>query len=127
MDPSKKKQQLRRRRHQHVRKDLGGTSERPRLCVFRSNKHIYCQVIDDWEGKTLASASTNQADLREATEGTSRTERAAKVGALVAERCLEAGIKQVVFDRGGYKYHGCVKAVAEAAREKFKEAGAVGF
>ena len=103
------------RRHRRVRKKVTGTAERPRLAVFRSSKHIYVQAIDDLTGRTLVSASTMEADLR---AGTTATVDAAKnVGKLVGERAQAAGITTVVFDRGGYKYHGRVAAVADGARE----------
>ena len=103
-------------RHRRVRKKIHGTAERPRLAVFRSNKHISLQVIDDDSRRTLASASTGEADQR--TEGTGATvAAAARVGTLVAERAKAAGITKVVFDRGGFLYHGRVAAVAAAARE----------
>jgi large subunit ribosomal protein L18 len=107
----------RQRRHLRVRKDLAGTSERPRLNVFRSLVHIYAQVIDDSKGVTLTTASTIDADVVTQAKGQPKIEQAKLVGKLVAERALEAGIKEVVFDRGGYKYHGRVKALAEASRE----------
>lgn len=94
-----------------------GTPERPRLNVFRSHKHIYAQVIDDSIGHTLVAASTIDIELKGAVGDQGKTEQAELVGKLVAERALDAGIKQVVFDRGGYQYHGRVKALAEAARE----------
>ena len=103
----------RKRRHARVRKRIGGTSEQPRLNVFRSLSNIYAQVIDDTQGATLASASSLELD----TSGQSKVEQAAAVGKLVAERSLDAGVSQVVFDRGGYKYHGRIKALAEASRE----------
>ena len=93
---------------------MRGSAERPRLAVFRSNKHISAQVIDDRTGATLASASTHEADLR---DGSSNRDAAAKVGARLAERAKDAGVERVVFDRGGFLYHGRVAAVAEAARE----------
>jgi len=103
------------RRHRRVRKKVTGTAERPRLAVFRSSKHIYVQAIDDLAGRTLASASTMEANVR---GGTTATVDAAKsVGKLVGERVKAAGITTVVFDRGGFKYHGRVAAVAEGARE----------
>ncbi|MFN8482822.1 MAG: 50S ribosomal protein L18 [Anaerolineae bacterium] len=105
------------RRHQRVRKRVSGTSERPRLSVYRSLVHIYAQVIDDSEGRTLVSASTLDASLKAKLAEMTKTEEAQAVGQLVAQRALDAGIKQVVFDRGGYVYHGRVKAVADAARE----------
>ena len=102
------------RRHRRVRKKVTGTAERPRLAVFRSSKHIYVQAIDDLTGRTLVSASTMEADLR---TGTTATVDAAKnVGKLVGERAQAAGITTVVFDRGGFKYHGRVAAVADGAR-----------
>lgn len=109
----------RKRRQARVRKNLSGVSERPRLNVFRSLNHIYAQVIDDSKGRTLVSASSLDASIRaaEVASGKGKTERASLVGKLVAERALEAGITQVVFDRGGYKYHGRVKALADASRE----------
>jgi large subunit ribosomal protein L18 len=108
------KREARIRRHRRVRKKVEGTAERPRLAVFRSNKHIAAQVIDDRSGRTLAAASTTEADLREG--ATSNKDAAAKVGQLVAERAKAAGITKVVFDRGGNLYHGRVAAVADAAR-----------
>lgn len=107
--------ELRIRRHQRLRKRVSGTHERPRLCVFRSNAHIYAQVINDTEGRTLVAASTTEKGW--SGEGKTKTEEAALVGRLVAERALAAGVTKVVFDRGGYKYHGRVRALAEAARE----------
>jgi large subunit ribosomal protein L18 len=104
----------RRRRHFRVRKSVHGTAERPRLAVFRSNRHIYAQVIDDEAGHTLASASSQEPALR---SKSLTVDTAAEVGSLVASRAQEAGIDSVVFDRGGFKYHGRVKALAEAARE----------
>ena len=106
----------RKRRHTRVRKRLSGTSDRPRLNVFRSLNCIYAQVIDDTKGHTLASASSLDAGVRGST-GKTKTEQATMVGKLVAERTLDAGVSTVVFDRSGYKYHGRVKALAEAARE----------
>jgi large subunit ribosomal protein L18 len=112
---AKQKRAARVRRHLRVRKKVRGTAERPRLAVFRSNRHISAQVIDDRTGRTLAAASTTEGDLRSAS--TSNIEAAAKVGTLVAGRAKSAGVAQVVFDRGGNQYHGRVAAVAEAARE----------
>jgi len=102
-------------RHARLRKKLSGDSERPRLCVFRSLRHIYAQVIDDTVGNTLAAASSKEAISPG--EETSKTGTAAAVGKLVAERAKAAGVTTVVFDRGGYKYHGRVKALADATRE----------
>ncbi len=112
---AKQKQQARLRRHRRVRKHVRGTPERPRLAVHRSNKHITAQVIDDVAGRTLAAASTVEPDLRSAPSG--NKEAAAKVGQRVAERARAAGITKVVFDRGGFLYHGRIAAVADAARE----------
>lgn len=109
--------ELRIRRHFRLRKRVSGSPERPRLNVFRSNVHIYAQVIDDVQGHTLASASSNEKAWAAANGSKTKTEQAAIVGRLVAERALSAGVTKVVFDRGGYKYHGRVKALAEAARE----------
>ncbi|MDG4657880.1 50S ribosomal protein L18 [Ectobacillus antri] len=106
---------VRKKRHARVRAKLTGTAQRPRLNVFRSNQHIYAQVIDDVKGVTLVSASTLDKEL--SLEGTGNISAATKVGELVAKRAVEKGIKEVVFDRGGYLYHGRVKALAEAARE----------
>ena len=107
----------RRRRHTRVRAKVKGTTSRPRLCVFRSLNHIYTQVIDDSRGHTLASASTLDPEIRGELVGKVKTGEAELVGSLVAKRALSNGINQVVFDRGGYKYHGRVKALAEAARQ----------
>ncbi len=109
--------EARKRRHRRVRKKVFGTPERPRLNVFRSLNHIYAQVIDDVHGVTLVAASTIDKALRQQCQGLPKKEQARLVGKLVAERALAKGIKQVVFDRGGYKYHGRVKALADAARE----------
>ncbi|MBR7164465.1 MAG: 50S ribosomal protein L18 [Clostridia bacterium] len=103
------------RRHKRVRKLISGTAERPRLNVFRSLKHIYAQIIDDTKGITLVSASTLDKELKESYGGNKDAARA--VGKLVAQRAIDAGIKSVVFDRGGYIYHGRVQELAEGARE----------
>ncbi len=113
---TKDKQVARARRHFRVRKKVAGTEQRPRLAVFRSNKHISAQVIDDRAGRTVASASTVEAALRSAA-ATSNQAAAASVGRLVAERAKAAGVTSVVFDRGGFQYHGRVAALADAARE----------
>jgi large subunit ribosomal protein L18 len=107
------KDTIRRRIHRRIRRKVHGTAERPRLCVFRSLKHIYAQVIDDAQGRTLAAASSNQ----EGQANGGNLAGAKAVGKLIAERAQAKGIKKVVFDRGGYLYHGRVKALAEAARE----------
>ncbi len=112
----KQKHAARVRRHQRVRKKVRGTAERPRLAVFRSNRHMAVQVVDDLSGRTLAAASTQEADLRSA-GATGNRDAATAVGRLVAERAKAVGITQVVFDRGGFLYHGRVAAVADAARE----------
>ncbi|NES95113.1 MAG: 50S ribosomal protein L18 [Desertifilum sp. SIO1I2] len=106
----------RQRRHRRIRRTVFGTPERPRLAVFRSNQHIYAQVIDDTQHRTLASASTLEPDLRSQLSG-QNCEASSQIGKLVAQRALEQGINQVVFDRGGNLYHGRVRALAEAARE----------
>ena len=103
------------RRHRRVRKKVTGTAARPRLAVFRSNKHIYVQAIDDQARRTIVSASTVEADLRGGSTAT--VEAAKQVGKLVGERAKAAGIETVVFDRGGFKYHGRVAAIADGARE----------
>jgi large subunit ribosomal protein L18 len=112
---AQKQREARIRRHHRVRKKVKGVDTRPRLAVFRSNKHITAQVIDDVAGKTLAAASTTEADLKGGATG--NKDAAKKIGALVAERAKAAGVTKVVFDRGGFLYHGRVAAVADAARE----------
>jgi large subunit ribosomal protein L18 len=104
----------RQKRHARVRKFVSGKANRPRLCVFRSNRHIVAQIIDDTTGRTLAAASSLEASLR--SEGTGNTASAQRVGALLAERAKASGVEVVVFDRGGFRYHGRVAALAEAAR-----------
>ncbi len=127
MKKGKEKRALREKRHRRVRKMVEGTPEKPRLCVSRSDQHIYAQVVDDWNQHTLVACSTLSPEVRETVEKSNTVDGAARVGELVAQRCLEEDIGAVVFDRGGYKYHGRVKALAEAARKKFEEAGAEGF
>jgi large subunit ribosomal protein L18 len=105
------------RRHHRVREKISGTKEQPRLCVFRSLKHIYAQVVDDSEGKTLVAASTLDAEIVKDSNKKKKTNQAELVGTLLAKRAIEKKIKQVAFDRGGFKYHGRVKALAEAARK----------
>jgi len=107
----------RKRVHARVRTRVTGTPERPRLCVYRSVGHIYTQVIDDRSGKTLASASTVDKETRKAVKGGGNIAAAKSVGKIIADRAKAAGVSKVVFDRGGYKYHGRVKALADAARE----------
>ncbi|MBC8120441.1 MAG: 50S ribosomal protein L18 [Gemmatimonadaceae bacterium] len=106
-----------KRRHRRIRRKVEGTSERPRLAVYRSNMHIYAQLIDDVAQRTLAAASTLETDLRGSEFGSATCEAATKVGTLIAERAKEKGITAAVFDRGGKLYHGRVRAVAEGARE----------
>jgi len=105
----------RRKRHDRIRLRLEGTESRPRLAVFRSNTHIYAQVIDDASGRTLAAASSVEKELRGSKQ--TKTEEAAVIGRLVAERAKTAGVAQVVFDRAGFRYHGRIKSLADAARE----------
>jgi large subunit ribosomal protein L18 len=105
----------RQKRHDRIRLHLEGTESRPRLAVFRSNNHIYAQVIDDASGRTLATASTVEKELRGSKE--TKTQEAASVGKLVAQRAKAAGVAQVVFDRAGFRYHGRIKSLADAARE----------
>ncbi len=111
----KSRADIRRGVHTRIRKKVRGTGERPRLAVYRSLNHIYAQVIDDESGKTLAAASTTEKDLRGGTGG--NVEAATRVGRTIAERAIAAGISNVVFDRGGYLYHGRVKALLDATRE----------
>ncbi len=116
MPAIKTRQAARVRRHGRVRRKVAGTAERPRLAIFRSNQHIYAQIIDDGVGRTLAAASDVEQDLRVTEETKSALAR--KVGALVAQRAKAAGVESVVFDRGGFRYAGRVKELAEAAREE---------
>ena len=109
--------EVRAKKHMKVRKRLSGTAERPRLAVFRSNSHMYAQVIDDTAGNTLVSASTLQKEVKDGLEKTNNIEAAAKLGGVIAKRALDKGMTTVVFDRGGFIYQGKVKALAEAARE----------
>lgn len=107
----------RQRIHQRMRQTLMGTEERPRLCVYRSIKHIRAQVIDDRKGHTIASASSLDADVKKQIRGGGNVAAAKVVGKIIAERAKAAGVEKVVFDRGGYQYHGRIQALAEAARE----------
>jgi large subunit ribosomal protein L18 len=107
----------RQRIHQRMRQTLVGTEERPRLCVYRSLKHIRAQVIDDRKGHTIASASSLDADVKKQIRGGGNVAAAKVVGKIIAERAKAAGVEKVVFDRGGYQYHGRIQALAEAARE----------
>jgi large subunit ribosomal protein L18 len=110
------KNKARKKRHLRVRKHVIGTPERPRLNVFRSSKHVYAQIIDDTNGRTIASASTLDSDLKDLGNG-GNVEAARKVGEMIAKRAREKGVELVVFDRGGYLYHGRIQALADAARE----------
>jgi large subunit ribosomal protein L18 len=112
------KLKARQRRHVRVRKNVYGTAAKPRLNVYKSLSHIYAQIIDDTTGKTLIAASTTEKAVNAGLKHGGNVDAAKKVGASIAERALGKNIKQVVFDRGGYQYHGCVKALADAAREK---------
>jgi len=112
----KTSREARNRRHARVRRHMHGTAERPRLNVFRSLRHVYAQVIDDDLGYTLVSASTLDPELRDQLQGLTKSQQAASVGQVLARRALAKGLKQVVFDRGGYPYHGRVKALADGAR-----------
>ena len=113
----KTRNEMRLFRHKRIRKEVHGTSEKPRLCVFRSLKHIYAQVIDDEQGCTLVSASTLDKELKPLQTNPGSLAAAKAVGQLIAKRATEQGIKEVVFDRGGHTYHGKVKALADAARD----------
>lgn len=103
-------------RHRRLRRRVAGTAQRPRLSVFRSNRHIYAQIIDDGSGRTLAAASTLQGDVKTESAGKKMVEAAGLVGKAIAEAGKAAGVEQVVFDRGGFKYHGCIRTLADAAR-----------
>ena len=111
------RQKVREKKHLKIRNRFSGTAERPRLAVFRSNNHMYAQVIDDAAGKTLVAASTMEKDIKAKLEKTNNVEAAKALGEIIAKRALDKGIETVVFDRGGYIYHGKVAALAEAARE----------
>lgn len=117
MAVKKSRSASRERRHVRVRNKVHGTNQRPRLSVFRSTQEIYAQLIDDEQGHTLASASSIDGELRSKTDGLKKTEQARLVGKIIAERAKEIGISKVVFDRGGFRYIGRVKALADAARE----------
>ena len=108
---------VRENKHRRLRNRISGTTERPRLAVFRSNNHMYAQIIDDTVGNTIAAASTLDKDVKDAVEKTNTVAAAAQVGTVIAKRALEKGITTVVFDRGGYIYQGKVQALADAARE----------
>ena len=109
--------EIREKKHKKIRNRFSGTAERPRLAVFRSNNHIYAQIIDDTVGNTLVAASTMEKEIKASVEKTNDVAAAAAVGTAIAKKALDKGITEVVFDRGGYLYHGRVKALADAARE----------
>ena len=117
MVSKKSKAALREKKHMRLRNRLSGTAERPRLAVFRSNNHMYAQIIDDTVGNTLVSASTLEKEIKAELKKTNDVDAAAYVGKIVAKRAMEKGITEVVFDRGGFLYHGKIEALAEAARE----------
>ena len=109
--------QARKKRHARVRSKISGTAEKPRLCIFRSLNHIYAQIIDDISGHTLVAASSKDADISAGAKSKNKKEIAEQVGTLVAQRATGTGIKAVVFDRGGYQYHGRIQTLADAARK----------
>ena len=109
--------ELRAKKHMRIRNRLSGTSERPRLAVFRSNNHMYAQIIDDTVGNTLVAASTVEKEVKAELEHTNNVDAAAYLGKIIAKRAMDKGITEVVFDRGGFLYHGKIKALADAARE----------
>ena len=117
MVSKKSRSEVRVKKHRRIRNRLSGTTECPRLAVFRSNNHMYAQIIDDTVGNTLVSASTLQKDVKANLEKTNNVDAAAYLGKVIAERAVEKGIKDVVFDRGGFIYHGKIQALADAARE----------
>ena len=117
MVSKKSRSEVREKKHRRLRNHLAGTAERPRLAVFRSNNHMYAQVIDDTVGNTLVSASTLEKEVKSELEKTNNVEAAAYLGTVIAKRALDKGINTVVFDRGGFIYEGKVKALADAARE----------
>ena len=117
MVSKKSRSEVRVNKHRKLRNRFSGTAERPRLAVFRSNNHMYAQIIDDTVGNTLVSASTLQKDVKAVLEKTNNVEAAAYLGTVIAKKAIEKGITSVVFDRGGFIYHGKIKALADAARE----------
>ena len=117
MVSKKSRTEVRENKHRKIRNRFSGTAERPRLAVFRSNNHMYAQIIDDTVGKTLVAASTVEKDVKAQVEKTNNVEAAATLGTIIAKRALEKGIKEVVFDRGGFIYQGKIQALADAARE----------
>ena len=117
MVSKKSRSEVRVKKHRRIRNRLSGTPECPRLAVFRSNNHMYAQIIDDTVGKTLVSASTTQKEVKAELEKTNNVDAAAYLGTVIGKKAIEAGIKEVVFDRGGFIYHGKIQALAAAARE----------
>lgn len=117
MVSKKSRAEVRLKKHRRIRNRFSGTAERPRLAVFRSNNHMYAQIIDDTVGNTLVAASTLDKDVKAQVEKTDNVDAAACVGTMIAKKALEKGIKEVVFDRGGFVYHGKIQALADAARE----------
>ena len=117
MVSKKSRAEIRAKKHRRLRNHISGTAERPRLAVFRSNNHMYAQIIDDTVGNTLVAASTLQKDVKAELEKTNNVDAAAFLGTVIAKKALEKGITTVVFDRGGFIYQGKIKALAEAARE----------
>ena len=117
MVSKKSRQEIRVKKHDRLRNRFSGTAERPRLSVFRSNSHMYAQIIDDTAGNTLVSASTTEKEIKKELEKTNNVDAAAYIGQVIAKRAIDKGIKTVVFDRGGFIYQGKVKALADAARE----------
>ena len=117
MVSKKSRSEVRMKKHARIRNRFSGTAEKPRLAVFRSNNHMYAQIIDDTVGNTLVSASTLQKDVKANLEKTNNVDAAAYLGKVIAEKAIEKGIKDVVFDRGGFIYHGKIQALADAARE----------
>ena len=117
MVSKKSRQEVRAKKHMKIRNRFSGTAERPRLAVFRSNNHMYAQIIDDTVGNTLVAASTLEKEIKAELKKTNDVDAAAYVGKIVAKRAMEKGITEVVFDRGGFLYHGKIEALAEAARE----------
>ena len=117
MVSKKSRAEIRAKKHRRLRNHISGTAERPRLAVFRSNNHMYAQIIDDTVGNTLVAASTLDKEVKAELEKTNNVEAAAHLGTVIAKKALDKGIEEVVFDRGGFIYHGKVQALAEAARE----------
>ena len=117
MVSKKSRAEMREKKHMRMRNRFSGTAERPRLAVFRSNNHMYAQIIDDTVGNTLVAASTLEKEIKAELKKTNDVDAAAYVGTVIAKRAIEKGIKEVVFDRGGFLYHGKIEALAEAARE----------